>query len=212
MNQSEFKKKYGYEVVHNKEKNTYSIIDTPLYPQSSNKIRKLFTDIERASLFEGGAMFPNKVKFSNIEIEGDFVSMYMDFHFDGMHQLLKDENLNPLLLTFFKPEIYYPKRSSKLPNLIINIYQFDNNGLFEFEDEFEFLDFSFINYNKKQFTKKRLEIMKEMGLKIEEITQIPAIPLLLVKFDNTGIVEPFEYLERAKGKKLEEIISPKHYH
>jgi len=211
MNVTDFKKRYGYDLVINDDK-TCTILNTPLFPQSSNKSKKLYRDIEIASLIEGNAKFPNKVKFSNIEIEGDFVTMYSDFDFDGIYQLLKDENLNPSILTFIKPEIYYPHRNSKLPNLIINIYQFDNNGKFEIEDEFDFIEIAFIYYNTKQFTNKRIEILKEMGLKTEEIFQIPSTPLLLIEFDDNGIIKPIDYLEKAKGKKLEEITRSKRYH
>jgi hypothetical protein len=210
MNANDFKKRYGYDLVINDDK-TCTILNTPLFPQSSNKSKKLYRHLERACLLDNNAKFPNKVKFSNIEIEGDFDSMYSDFHFDGIYQLLKAEKLNPLVLTFIKPEIYYPSRRNKLPNLIINIYQFDDNGFFEIEDEFEFIEFTFIYYNTKQFTNKRIGLMKEMGLKIEEIIQIPAIPLISIEFDDNGIIKPIGYLERAKGKKLDEIIRSKRY-
>jgi hypothetical protein len=201
-----FKKKYGYDIVFNDDKTSFVIINTPLYPQSSNKIRKLYRDLERVILIEGNAKFPATIKYTQLEREGDEISIYSDFHFDGIYQLLKEEKLNSQNLIYLKPEIYYPKRTSKLPNLILNLYEFDDNGFFEIEDEYEFLEFSFVYYKTKQFTKKRIELMKEMGLKTNEILQMPSLPLILLEFDEYGNLEPISCFYRAKETKIEDIF------
>ena len=206
MIQKDFKKKYGYDIVFHDNNTTCTIINTPLYPQSSNKIRKLYRDLERVILIEGNAKFPAKIKYTQIEIEGDETNMYFDFHFDGIYQILIEHNLNPKNLIYLKPEIYYPERRSKLPNLILNLYEFDKNGFFDINDEYEFLEFSFIYYRTKQFTKKRIELMKEMGLKTNEILQMPALPLILLEFDDYGNLEPISCFNRAKETKVEDIF------
>jgi hypothetical protein len=206
MFEKDFKKKYGYDIVFDEDKTTCIIINTPLYPQTSKKSRKLYRVLEQVSLIEGNAQFPATIKYTQLEKEGNEVSMYSEFHFDGIYQLLKEEKLNPKNLTYLKPEIYYPDRTSKLPNLILNLYEFDENGFFEIEDEYEFLDFSFVYYKTKQFTKKRIELMKEMGLKTNEIVQLPALPLILLEFDDYGILKPISCFNQAKKTKLENIF------
>jgi hypothetical protein len=206
MTEKEFKKKYGYEIVFNEDNKSCIILGFPLYPQSSNKSKILYQHLELASLIEGNAQFPATINYTQLEREGDEISMYSDFHFDGIYQLLKEEKLNPHNLIYLKPEIYYPERTSKLPNLILNLYEFDENGFFEIEDEYEFLEFSFVYYKTKQFTKKRIEIMKEMGLKTNEIVQIPSLSLILLEFDEYGILKPISCFNQAKKTKLENIF------
>lgn len=205
MIEKEFKKRYGYDIKLNEDDKTYTILNVPLYPQSNKKSRRLYQTLERACLLEGNTKFPNKVDKFQIEICGDEIEKSWKLEFDDVYQVLKLFELNPKNLHFIKLEIIYPKRTSTLPNLIINVYEFNENGTNEIENEFDFLEFSSIYYNKKPFTKKRIEVMKKMGLKINEIVQIPALPMILLEFNEDGILKPIEYLNRAKKKLFEEV-------
>ena len=177
--------KYGYDVVEDTEKNIHYIDDYPQFPNKNIRSKYIFQTIEQIVLTEKYIPFP--MKFYMTE---RVVKLCVDteeyFSFEGIKNLInKDKHLFIGTDTFFKVKFSYEEN---FPILKIIYYTIDNEkGQIDCSSMDMLLHIIFINYNQKQFTKKRVNYLENVvELNMDEIRQIPILPVQWLEYDLDG--------------------------
>lgn len=182
--------KKGFVVVGDKENDTYYIDDYPPFPNKNKRSKDVFQSIEKIILLEKNISFPFK-----FNITERVVKLCLDteesFSIRGILDLIeRDKHLFINTDTFFKIKFSY---EDNFPILKIIYYTIDNEkGQINCSSLDMLLHIIFINYNQKQFTKKRVEYLEnEVMLNMDEIRQIPLIPVQWLNFDSEGNLMEF---------------------
>jgi hypothetical protein len=177
--------KNGYDVVEDTEKKIHYITDFPQFPNKNIRSKDIFQTIEQIVLTEKHISFP--MKFNIIE---RVVKLCIDtqdyFSFEGIKNLInRDKHLFIGTDTFFKVKFSYEEN---FPILKIIYYTIDNEkGQIDCSSMDMLLHIIFINYNQKQFTKKRVNYLENVvELNMDEIRQIPILPVQWLKYDLDG--------------------------
>ncbi|WP_297511719.1 hypothetical protein [Flavobacterium sp.] len=191
------KKKFtinGFDVVKDIENNTHYIDDFPQFPNKNKNSKEIFQIIEQIVLTEKVITFP--MKFNMIE---RVVKLCIDteeyFSFEGIKNLIdRDKHLFLGTNTFFKVKFSYEEN---FPILKIIYYTIDNDkGQIDCSSMDMLLHIIFINYNQQQFTKKRVDYLENVvGLNMDEIRQIPLLPVQWLNFDENGNLLDFPNFE-----------------
>jgi hypothetical protein len=175
-------------------KNIYYIDDFPPFPNKNKKSKNTFQSIEQIVLTERDITFP--FKFIMTE---RVVKLCIDteeyFSFEGIKNLIdRDKHLFLGTNTFFKVKFSY---EDNFPILKIIYYTIDNEkGQISCSNMDMLLQIIFINYNQKQFTKKRVDYLKNVvQLNMDEIRQIPILPVQWLNFDENGNLLDFPNFE-----------------
>ena len=177
--------KNGFDVIEDTENNIHYIDDFPQFPNKNIRSKDIFQTIEQIVLTEKHISFP--MKFNIIE---RVVKLCIDtqdyFSFDGIKNLInRDKHLFTGTDTFFKVKFSYEEN---FPILKIIYYTIDNEkGQIDCSSMDMLLHIIFINYHQKQFTKKRVHYLQNVvGLNMDEIRQIPILPVQWLNFDKDG--------------------------
>jgi hypothetical protein len=177
--------KNGFDIVEDIENNTHYINDFPEFPNKNKKSKEIFQTIEQIVLTEKEVLFP--MKFNIIE---RVVKLCIDtqdyFSFYGIKNLInRDKHLFIGTDTFFKVKFSYEEN---FPILKIIYYTIDNEkGQIDCSSMDMLLQIIFINYNQKQFTKRRVNYLQNVvGLNMDGIRQIPILPVQWLNFDKDG--------------------------
>jgi hypothetical protein len=177
--------KNGFDVIEDTEKNTHYITDFPQFPNKNIRSKDIFQTIEQIVLTEKHISFP--MKFNIIE---RVVKLCIDtqdyFSFEGIKNLInRDKHLFIGTDTFFKVKFSYEEN---FPILKIIYYIIDNEkGQIDCFSMNMLLNIIFINYNQQQFTKRRVNYLQNVvGLNMDEIRQIPILPVQWLNFDKDG--------------------------
>jgi len=177
--------KNGFDVIEDTEKKIHYIDDFPEFPNKNIRSKDIFQTIEQIVLTEKYIPFP--MKFNMTE---RVVKLCIDteeyFSFEGIKNLInRDKHLFKGTDTFFKVKFSYEDNS---PILKIIYYTIDNDkGQIVCSNMSMLLHIIFINYNQKQFTKKRVDYLENVvGLNMDEIRQIPILPVQWLEFDLDG--------------------------
>jgi hypothetical protein len=182
--------KNGFDIVEDIENNTHYINDFPEFPNKNKKSKEIFQTIEQIVLTEKEVLFP--MKFNIIE---RVVKLCIDtqdyFSFYGIKNLInRDKHLFIGTDTFFKVKFSYEEN---FPILKIIYYTIDNEkGQINCSSMDMLLHIIFINYNQKQFTKRRVNYLQNVvGLNMYEIRQIPILPVQWLEYDLDGNLMDF---------------------
>jgi hypothetical protein len=177
--------KNGFDVIEDTEKKIHYIDDFPQFPNKNIRSKDIFQTIEQIVLTEKHISFP--MKFNIIE---RVVKLCIDtqdyFSFEGIKNLIKrDKHLFIGTDTFFKVKFSYEEN---FPILKIIYYTIDNEkGQIDCFSMNMLLNIIFINYNQQQFTKRRVNYLQNVvGLNMDEIRQIPILPVQWLNFDKDG--------------------------
>jgi hypothetical protein len=177
--------KNGFDIIEDTEKNTHYITDFPQFPNKNIRSKDIFQTIEQIVLTEKYISFP--MKFNIIE---RVVKLCIDtqdyFSFEGIKNLInKDKHLFIGTDTFFKVKFSYEEN---FPILKIIYYTIDNEkGQIDCSSMDMLIHIIFINYNQKQFTKRRVNYLQNVvGLNMDEIRQIPILPVQWLEYNLDG--------------------------
>lgn len=191
---------YGFEVKH-LDNGIIEIQDMCNFPQESKICFELHKHLDLLKIEESGVEFPLHLSHWNITITPDSDEIIKKYYsLDGIKTIL-DENILKLKnkKTFFKVEITYPPKS-KFPNLLIHFYDIVDDGgndIFVI-DELDMFETCLIDYNTKQFTKKRIKDLNKL-VRVAELQQIPFLPIELIQFKEDGSIKEIEQHELAKS-------------
>ena len=182
---------YGFKVKHKKEEMVYEILDIPPFPQQNILSKKLYNEIEKVNFNYRKIEFPINLVINEIvkEIEYDKIK---NFTFLDIHKLIQDDknkfiNSN----TFVKIQLTY---ENKICKLSFFYYTIKENGNFIFNSIDDLIDFIFITYDKKIFTKKFIKVGKTKFKNIPNYIEfIPNIPLQWLEFDEKNDLIYFDF-------------------
>ena len=178
----------GYKLVDDGTK--YYVDNFPSFPNQNENSKRMFQLLEKNILKEKSIKFPIKLnttervlKLSKETEECFSLSGIINF-INTEKKLFTDSN------TFFKLKISY---NNDVLELRVFYYTIDNdNGLTNCNSLEDLLNTIFINYDHKQFTKKRVEVLKNyINIDIDLIRQIPLIPVQWLNFDENGSLLDF---------------------
>lgn len=184
--------KYGYDIIN--EGDDYFITDFPNFPNQNKKSKKLFQLLERKILKEKFIYYPTK--FNIIERVVLLCDETSDsFSFSGIKKLIdNDKSLFIDTKTFFKIKITFIGKDTELRIIYYTIN--NEKGLIDCSSLDMMLNIIFINYNIKQFTQKRIDLLtNKYNLDIDEIKQIPLLPVQWLDFDDNGNILDFPNLK-----------------
>lgn len=162
------------------------------YPQEKKNCQEFFNRMELLKIDESHITFPINLKHSVITVKPNNKEIIMDyFRIAGIKKVV-EEHKSELIgkITFIKPEIKYPEKG-KYPNLHIHFYQLVDEGGVLIYDEYDLIDHCKINYNTKQFTKKRVAELEKL-VNVAELQQMPFLPMEMVRFNENGDIKDFE--------------------
>jgi hypothetical protein len=197
---------FGYNCVRSANNKHFAALQVPQFPQRSKKALKLYHFLESVNLSLGSVVFPAEIKYSRMVIREDLNATLSNLSFNGIFNAISIANIDPERKTFFKVEIKFLNKTDIVPELIIHFYEFDQTEGLLFEDADSFLEFAFITYDStKIFTEKRMEEMKKRNIPVNELYQVPFMPIERIYLKN-GLIEPIGYFEDAKEYKLEDLI------
>jgi hypothetical protein len=194
----------GYKVV--KDENIHYIDDFPEFPNVNKKSKKKFQSIERIILNEKFICFP--LKFNLIE---RVIQLTEDneeyFSFTGIkNRIEKDKLLFVNTKTFFKIKVSFVDNNTELK---IIYYTIDENGLNDCSSMEMMLNIIFIKYNVKQFTPKRVEfLMNVVKLDMEEIRQIPLIPVQWLDYGDDGNLLELKNIKIVDNELNKNTVNP----
>lgn len=185
--------KNGFNIVGDIKNDEYYIDDFPPFPNKNRKSKEVFQLLEKSILLEKNITFPFK-----FNITERVVKLCLDtedsFSIRGILDLIdRDKHLFINTDTLFKIKFSY---EDNFPILKIIYYTIDNErGQINCSSLDMLLHIIFINYNQKQFTKKRVDYLEnEVMLNMDEIRQIPLIPVQWLNFDSEGNLLEFPNL------------------
>ncbi len=180
----------GYKIFKVEKENLLYLDKFPEFPNKDNRSKSTFQDVERIILNEKKLEFP--IKFNITE---RVVKLNIDteeyFSLTGINNLIsKDLQLFKNTTTCFKIRIDYEENK---PTLKLIYYTIDNeNGLNNCLSLERFLNFIFINYDLKLWTKERVDYLENVvQLNFKEIKQIPIFPVQWLDFDEEGNLKEF---------------------
>ena len=182
---------YGFKVKHKKEEMVYEILDIPPFPQQNILSKKLYNEIEKVNFNYRKIEFPINLVINEIvkEIEYDKIK---NFTFLDIHKLIQDDknkfiNSN----TFVKIQLTY---EIKICKISFFYYTIQENGNFIFNSIDDLIDFIFITYDKKIFTKQFIKVDKKKFKNIPNYIEfIPNIPLQWLEFDEKNDLIYFDF-------------------
>jgi hypothetical protein len=192
---------FGYKVKHLKDEKKYTILDFPNFPQETMNSRIIFSKIERDNFYERDIHFPIHFNITERIIEIEYKNIEFFTIKDLFRVIEKDKDRFINTDTFFKVKLFYENKCSVLS---ITYYTITNDGSTTIENINDLLDFIFIYYDKKNFTKKFIKKRIEKNSKIpNDIEYIPLIPLLWLDFDECGNLKYFNHF-----REIEELTLP----
>jgi hypothetical protein len=173
----------GYKVV--REGEILYIDEFPNFPNQNKKSKEVFQAVERIILNEKFIFFPTKFNITErVVLYAIGTEDY--FSISGIKNLIdRDKLLFIDTKTFFKIKISF---IDSIMELKIIYYTIDDDKGLIYCDSFEnLLEIICIKYNTKQFTPKRVEFLTNVAnLKMNELKQIPIIPVQWLNFDKNG--------------------------
>lgn len=189
----------GFPVFHNEEEKIYEILDFPHFPQETKQSRQFYYQLEKDNFNKRYFQFPIKfniteriveIKYENIE----FITLQ-----DIYDIIEKDKNRFINTDTFFKVDLVY---ENKICVLSILYYTICDNGTTTIQNIYDLLDFTFIKYNTKKFTKKFIKPrMKKYGNIPNDIEHIPLLPLLWLDYDENYNLIYFNHFKLIEDDK-----------
>jgi hypothetical protein len=182
----------GYKLV--KDDTTYHIEGFPEFPNKNKKSKETFRKLESVILKEEELVFPLKFSITERVVQLS-IGTEEYFSITGIENLInRDKSLFLNTKTFFKIKISFIENITELK---IIYYTIDNNkGLIDCNSFEMLLDIISIQYNVKQFTPRRVEFLTDVvKLRMNEIRQIPIIPVQWLRYDVNGNLEEFPNLQ-----------------
>ena len=189
----------GFPVFHNEEEKIYEVLDFPHFPQETKQSRQFYYQLEKDNFNKRYFQFPIQfniteriveIKYENIE----FITLQ-----DIYDIIEKDKNRFINTDTFFKVDLVY---ENKICVLSILYYSICDNGTTTIHNIYDLLDFTFIKYNTKKFTKKFIKPrMKKYGNIPNDIEHIPLLPLLWLDYDENYNLIYFNHFKLIEDDK-----------
>ena len=162
------------------------------YPQEKRECFEFHQRLELLKIKETNITFPLRLIHWTITINPTNESVIKEyFSLKGIKKII-DENKSKLIgkITFVKTEISYPLKA-KFPNLYVYFHQVVAEGGEYIICDNEMIESCSIHYeNIKQFTKKRIADLKKL-VNVEELQQIPFLPIELISFNELGDIDDF---------------------
>jgi hypothetical protein len=197
----------GFPARIDREKGTVVFESNCEYPNNqSDECTKLFESIERLFIDEVKLKFPLQIKEWKAIIKPTDENLSNYYSHDGIKHFIQ-EHKNKIIdtTTFFKPEVFY-SRDQELPKLIFHFYQINYTGKLNIYNSYGLVNKCRIKYKDiKQLTPDRKESLKQKGINVNWIRNIPLFPAEQIKFDNQGIIMDFKFQELNKSNFIEEI-------
>jgi hypothetical protein len=168
-------------------------VDVPCsYPTEKKNCQEFYNRMELLKIDESKITFPLMIKDWVVKINPTDKETIMEyFKIEGIKKVVEEQKTKLIgKTTFIKPEIHYPKKA-KYPNLIIHFYQLVDEGGVLIYDEYDLIDYCIIQYNTKQFTKKRVADLEKL-VNVAELQQMPFLPMEMVRFAEKGDIRDFE--------------------
>jgi hypothetical protein len=189
----------GFPLFHNEEEKIYEVLDFPHFPQETKQSRQFYYQLEKDNFNKRYFQFPIQfniteriveIKYENIE----FITLQ-----DIYDIIEKDKNRFINTDTFFKVDLVY---ENKICVLSILYYTICDNGTTTIQNIYDLLDFTFIKYNTKKFTKKFIKPrMKKYGNIPNDIEHIPLLPLLWLDYDKNYNLIYFNHFKLIENDK-----------
>lgn len=189
----------GFPVFHNEEEKIYEVLGFPHFPQETKQSRQFYYQLEKDNFNKRYFQFPIQfniteriveIKYENIE----FITLQ-----DIYDIIEKDKNRFINTDTFFKVDLVY---ENKICVLSILYYTICDNGTTTIQNIYDLLDFTFIKYNTKKFTKKFIKPrMKKYGNIPNDIEHIPLLPLLWLDYDENYNLIYFNHFKLIEDDK-----------
>lgn len=184
---------YGFKVIQGQDKKSVKILNFPHFPQETKQSRKFHYELEKYNFTTRNIQFPIKLDITERKFEVDYGSI--DFftlqELFNIIEIDKDRFINTV--TFFKVKLVYENKKSIISIIYYNI---NSNGNLTIQDINELLDFTFIHYDKKRFTKKFINPrIKKYGEFPNDVEQIPLLPLLWLDYDENNNLKYFNHFQ-----------------
>lgn len=196
----------GFPARLNKEKGTVEFDSNCEFPNQSKECTKLFESIERLFIEDGQLKYPLNIEYWKAVFEPTEENIKKYYSPEGIKiyaQELKNRFIDNT--TFLKPEIKYGK-DKVLPNLILHFYQVNYSGKLNIYNSNGFVNKCSIEYkDMKQLTPDRIDSLKQKGINVNWIRNIPLFPAEQIKFDKQDIIMDFKFQELNKSNFIEEI-------
>ena len=196
----------GFPARIDREKGTVEFESNCEFPNQSHECKKLFESIERLFINEVNLKFPLNIKEWKAIIEPTDENISTYYSHDGIKHFMQ-QHKNKLIntITFFKPEVFYG-RNKELPSLILHFYQVNYTGKLNIYNSYGFVNKCHIKYKDiKQLTPDRIESLKQKGINVNWIRNIPLFPAEKIEFDEQDIIMDFKFQELNKSNFNDEI-------
>jgi hypothetical protein len=170
----------GFNFEYLEDEKKYEILDFPDFPQETKQSKVLFNEIEKTKFYNRNILFPIKLDITQRVKELKYKGIE-NFTFLDLFDLIvedKDRFLNTD--TFFKVQLTY---ENKLCVISITYYTICENGTSKIDNIDELLEFIFVYYDRKKFTKKFKKNTKKIFDIPNEIEYIPVLPLQWLEYD-----------------------------
>ncbi|WP_396137541.1 hypothetical protein [Flavobacterium sp.] len=196
----------GFPARIDREKGTVEFESNCEFPNQSHECKKLFESIERLFINEVNLKFPLNIKEWKAIIEPTDENISTYYSHDGIkHYMQQHKNKLIDTITFFKPEVFYG-RNKELPSLILHFYQVNYTGKLNIYNSYGFVNKCHIKYKDiKQLTPDRIESLKQKGINVNWIRNIPLFPAEKIEFDEQDIIMDFKFQELNKSNFNDEI-------
>lgn len=183
---------YGFKVIQGQDESV-SILNFPHFPQETKQSRELYFHLEKDNFMKRNIQFPIKLDITEkiVEIEYDFIDF---FSIEELFDIIeKDKNRFINTDTFFKVKLVYENKKSLIS---IIYYTISNIGTTEIKNINDLLDFVFIHYDTKKFTKKFIKPrMKKYGEFPNDVEHVPLLPLLWLEYDENYNLKYFTHFK-----------------
>lgn len=187
---------YGFPVFHNEEEKRYEILEFPHFPQDTKQSKQLYFQIERENFIKRNFEFPIKLNITERIVEIKYENIEFITLQDIYDIIEKDKNRFINTDTFIKVELVYENKTCILSILY---YTICDNGSTTIQNIHDLLDFTFIKYNTKKFTKKFIKPrMKKYGNIPNDIEHIPLLPLMWLDYDENYNLIYFNHFKMIK--------------
>lgn len=184
---------YGFNVIHQKDKGIYEILNFPHFPDETSQSKKLYYELEKENFNRRNINFPLRLNITERIVEIDYKVIAFFTIRELFNLIEKDKNRFINTDTFFKVNLVYENKKCILS---VIYYTISNNGSTTINNLNDLLDFTFIKYNKKKFSKKFIKPRKKKyGDTPNDIEHIPLLPILWLDFDEFNNLKFFEHFE-----------------
>jgi hypothetical protein len=184
---------YGFPVFHNEEEKRYEILEFPHFPQDTKQSKQLYFQLEKNNLNRRCIQFPIQFNITQRIVEIQYENIEYFNLKDIFDVVEKDKNRFINTDTFFKLELVYENKTSILSILYYTICDNGNTTIHNIDD---LLNFIFIKYDTKKFTKKFIKPrMKKYGNIPNDIEHIPLLPLLWLDYDENYNIIYFNHFK-----------------